>query len=78
MTLRRSYAVQCLRDGMNVREVQECLGHQHLETTLQYRRYLSANGAVFPVGSSVVFHPQSPESPAVFSPALTSLQSSGA
>ena len=77
MTLRRSYAVQCLREGMNVRELQECLGHQHLETTLQYRRYLSAQGAVIPVGSSAVVHPQAPKSPSVFSPALTAMQSSG-
>ena len=40
-TLRRSYAVQCLREGMDVCRLRESLGHQHLETTLQYERYLS-------------------------------------
>jgi integrase len=39
-TLRRSYIVQCLRDGANVRALQDCLGHRHLATTLDYRRYL--------------------------------------
>jgi integrase/recombinase XerD len=37
-TLRRSYTVQCLRDGMNARELQENLGHKLLETTLDYSR----------------------------------------
>jgi integrase len=39
-TLRRGYIVQCLRDGANVRAVQDAVGHRHLATTLDYRRYL--------------------------------------
>ena len=39
-TLRRSYAVQCLRDGMDVVRLRDYLGHQHVESTLAYGRYL--------------------------------------
>jgi integrase len=38
MTLRHSYAVERLRAGLSVRDVQERLGHLTLETTLEYRR----------------------------------------
>jgi len=39
-TLRRSYAVQCLRDHMDVCRLQQNLGHKYLQTTMDYYRYL--------------------------------------
>lgn len=39
-TLRRSYAVQCLRDGMYVASLRQNLGHKHIASTLAYCRYL--------------------------------------
>jgi len=36
MTLRHSYAVQSLEAGSNIREVQECLGHRHVQSTMHY------------------------------------------
>jgi integrase/recombinase XerD len=40
-TLRRSYAVQCLRDGMDVEKLRDSLGHLHVASTLTYCRYLA-------------------------------------
>ena len=39
-TLRRSYAVQSLRDGVDVESLRDSLGHLHVESTLAYCRYL--------------------------------------
>lgn len=40
MVLRHSFAVQSLRDGMPIRDLQETLGHKRIYTTLDYERYL--------------------------------------
>jgi hypothetical protein len=42
MTLRHSYAIACLKAGVNVREVQEALGHARIETTMRYQNMLVA------------------------------------
>jgi len=44
-TLRRSYAVQCLRDGMDVEKLRDSLGHKHVDSTLAYCRYRTPNRA---------------------------------
>jgi hypothetical protein len=41
MTLRHSYAVDRLRVGDSIRDIQDSLGHCTVETTLQYHRYLA-------------------------------------
>jgi site-specific recombinase XerC len=46
--LRHGYAVASLREGVNVRELQERLGHLRVETTLEYRRYIVPAGIVSP------------------------------
>jgi integrase len=74
-TLRRSYAVQCLRDGMNVRQLQESLGHQHVETTLQYCRYLPPKAANNSDALFCEFRLQ-PLEPSPFAPALAAIQCS--
>jgi len=38
MTLRHAYAIQCLRNGTNIRALQQCLGHKSVKTTLRYQR----------------------------------------
>jgi integrase/recombinase XerD len=38
MTLRHTYAVHLLESGVNIRAVQELLGHEQVETTMQYQR----------------------------------------
>ena len=76
MTLRRSYAVQCLRDGTDVRQLQESLGHRHVETTLAYCRYLPPNGSDVLAGGPCAFRLAASESPC-FPPALAGVQSSG-
>jgi len=35
-TLRHSFAVHCLKSGMNIRSLQKILGHSDLNTTAEY------------------------------------------
>jgi integrase len=59
MTLRHSYAVARLRAGDNIRDIQESLGHHHIETTLQYRRYLATDGIPSPAERLQIAFPNS-------------------
>lgn len=47
MTLRHSYAVHALESGMNIRDLQQSLGHQEVKTTMVYHR------CIFPARSPV-------------------------
>ena len=49
MSLRHSYAVHALQAGMNLRELQEALGHLHIETTMRYCRLLPPEDLVTPL-----------------------------
>lgn len=49
MTLRHAYAIQRLRDGDPVREVQESLGHRRVRTTMRYLRCMIADGVRSPL-----------------------------
>ena len=58
MTLRHSYAVARLRAGDNIRDIQESLGHRHVETTLLYERYLATDSVTSPAERlNVTFNP---------------------
>jgi len=48
MTLRHSHAVTRLREGENIRVLQEDLGHRLVETTLAYSRYILPPDLVSP------------------------------
>ena len=40
-TLRHSFAVYCLKQGLNIRSLQKILGHAHLDTTAIYLDLIS-------------------------------------
>ena len=40
MTLRHSYAVHCLEDGISICKLQIALGHKYIKTTMKYNRCL--------------------------------------
>ena len=75
-TLRRSYIVDCLRDGMNIAELGENLGHRYLESTLAYERYLLPPPSLLRPLSSVLCPPPS-GAPSGLSPSVSVLRSSG-
>ena len=74
-TLRRSYAVECLRGGMNVVQLRDYLGHQNLESTLAYGRYLPP-GAANSSGMGAPALCLTPGAPSSFPPALATIQTS--
>lgn len=49
MTMRHSYAVSLRRQGVDVRSIQERLGHRRLETAMRYDRYTPPPGVISPV-----------------------------
>lgn len=51
-SLRHAYAVHSLEAGMNVRELQQALGHTHLNTTVRYLRLLLPEGIISPLDRS--------------------------
>ena len=42
-TIRHSFAVHCLKSGMNIRSVQKILGHSSLNTTQVYLDVVGAD-----------------------------------
>ena len=48
-TPRHSFAVHSLQNGMNIRQLQETLGHVHIETTMRYFRFTLPGDAVSPL-----------------------------
>ena len=68
MSLRHAFAVHSLLAGMNVRQLQEILGHVHIESTMRYLRLIPALDAISPLdGLACPPAPVAPENP----PALT-------
>ncbi len=49
LTLRHCFAVHSLQAGMNIRQLQETLGHLHIDSTMRYARVLSADGMPSPL-----------------------------
>jgi integrase/recombinase XerD len=71
MTLRHSHAVTRLREGENIRVLQEDLGHRLVETTLAYSRYILPPDLVSPADRlSISPRVQQPTRPASASPCL--------
>jgi integrase len=84
-TLRRSYAVQCLRDGMDVEKLRDSLGHLHVDSTLAYCRYRTPNRATLwfvgltpktGEGKDVWVNRQAPLPCVAFTPAVGTIQCS--
>jgi site-specific recombinase XerD len=62
MTLRHSYAVDCLRHGMSPVQLQKNLGHRNLATTLDYQRCLLPDDIVSPLDSLDPIHASASQS----------------
>ena len=74
-TLRRSYAVQCLRDGMDALRLRDSLGHKYVESTLAYARYLRPKAATWAdSGNPVLCSAQT--TAFTFAPAVAAVQCS--
>jgi len=68
MSLRHSYAVSCLEQGMDIRSLQEALGHRGIKTTMGYLRYMPARS---------VRSPLDVPAPAPISPPLPAIPAGG-
>lgn len=42
-TLRHSFAIHCVKNGMSIQELQKILGHQSINTTMVYLQYSIAD-----------------------------------
>jgi len=62
MVLRHSFAVASLKAGKTVREVQDWLGHKHVETTLRYENMLIAATVTSPADRLNVSFPDTESS----------------
>ena len=61
MSLRHTFAAHALEAGANIRQVQEALGHQRLETTMKYLRLTLPKDAVSPL--DLLYGDNSPPQP---------------